>query len=94
MKTYIDKNGYFRFIGSNRLVHRWIAQKNLYNKKGLFHSLPFGEYEIHHRDRNKFNNSVNNLKIVTHDEHFRIHFPFQAFIRDFFKWFLKKLNLS
>ena len=91
-KTYIDENGYFRFIGSKRLVHRWIAQKYLYNKNDLIYALPFGEYIIHHKDRNKLNNSINNLMIVTPDEHFRIHFPFSAFINDIFNWLFKKVQ--
>lgn len=54
-KTYVDSNGYRRFSDSNRLVHRWVAEKRL----GRY--LMQGE-EVHHKDRNRTNNNPSNLK--------------------------------
>jgi hypothetical protein len=55
-KTYIDNNGYLRFKDSNKLVHRWITEKNI--------GRPLHPDEIvHHRDGNKLNNSPNNEPI-------------------------------
>lgn len=63
-KTYIDKDGYERFSDSGRKVHRWVAEKKLGRK------LNDGEI-VHHYDRNKRNNSPDNLKVLpnqkTHD---------------------------
>ncbi len=63
-KTYIDKDGYERFSDSGIKVHRWAAEKKLGRK------LKEGEV-VHHYDRNKRNNSQDNLKVLpnqkTHD---------------------------
>ena len=49
-KTYKDNNGYLRFNDTNKLVHRWIVEKNIGRK--------LKPYEVvHHRDGNKLNNS-------------------------------------
>ena len=55
-KTYIDQNGYRRFTDTNKAVHRWIAEKKLGRK--LFP----GEV-VHHKNRNKLDNSMENLEI-------------------------------
>ena len=66
-KTYIDKKGYRRFIDSNKLVHRYVAEKKLGRK------LRKGEV-VHHKDRNKLNNSSYNLWVFANQkEHDRIH---------------------
>ena len=85
-KTYLDKNGYYRFIDSDRLVYRWVAQKYIYNENREEYLLPFSKYVIHHKDGNKVNNSVMNLKILTPDEHFSKHFPIFALIRKMVRW--------
>lgn len=64
-KTYIDKNGYFRFNDSNKLVHRWVAAKYI-------GPIPRG-YVVHHIDRNKLNNNVDNLEIMSQEEHEKEH---------------------
>lgn len=55
-KTYIDENGYRRFSDSNRLVHRWVAEKKLGRK------LSQGE-EVHHKNRDRSDNRSENLKV-------------------------------
>ena len=55
-ETYLDKKGYKRFCNSNKLVHRWAAEKKLGRK------LKKGEV-VHHKDRNKTNNNPNNLHV-------------------------------
>jgi hypothetical protein len=65
--TYIDKNGYSRFIDSNRSVHRWKAEKKLGRK------LRPNEV-IHHRNRNKLDNRSENLAICSsQSEHHMRH---------------------
>lgn len=66
-KTYIDNNGYLRFINSDKLVHRWIVEKNIGRR--LYH-----DEVVHHRDGNKLNNSPNNLQVFSsQDEHHSLH---------------------
>lgn len=66
-KTYIDKRGYRRYSDSNKLVHRQVAEKK------LGRALRKGEV-VHHKDRNKLNNSPNNLWVFKNQkEHDRIH---------------------
>ncbi len=55
-KTYSDRKGYRRFKDSNTPVHRWVAEKKLGRK------LREGEV-VHHKDRNKQNNSPGNLHV-------------------------------
>ena len=68
---YLDHRGYER-NGYKRLVHRDVAFKHLYNYPKQ-HSKRFGEYDVHHIDCNKRNNSPSNLKILTREEHKREH---------------------
>lgn len=66
-KTYSDKRGYRRFNGSNTPVHRWAAEKKLGRK------LRNGEV-VHHKDRNKQNNSPSNLHVFKNQiEHDKAH---------------------
>lgn len=62
----IDNNGYER-DGFGILVHRKVAWEKLYNR--LNHPNKFGSYDVHHKDRNKRNNSPDNLEILTREEH-------------------------
>ena len=70
-KTYVDTNGYLRYSDSNKLVHRYVALKKLYNKDK--YPLKFGEYQVHHVDRNKLNNDSSNLIICTRSQHEEFH---------------------
>ncbi len=69
----IDEYVYIRDGKTKRLVHRDIAFKEIYLKNRKKYPLPFSKYIVHHKDGNKFNNSVENLKIVTKQEHSWIH---------------------
>lgn len=65
--TYKDQKGYLRFSDSHKLVHRWAAEKKVGRK------LRTGEV-VHHKDRNKRNNSFQNLYIFPSQErHDRVH---------------------
>jgi hypothetical protein len=71
MDTYTDEHGYRRFSDSDKLVHRWVAYKYLYDP--AHYSDPFSYYQIHHIDGNKLNNDMDNLEILTPIEHESIH---------------------
>jgi hypothetical protein len=68
-KTYVDENGYLRFKGTDRLVHRDVAYRQIYLPKKRRYKLPFSKYQVHHRDGNKLNNDVSNLQILTKKRH-------------------------
>ena len=68
---HIDSRGYER-DGYNNLIHRDIAYKQVYDYPRK-HNRRFGDYDIHHIDRNKLNNHPSNLKILTRDEHKKEH---------------------
>ena len=61
-KTTIHKNGrpYFK----RHAVHQWQVHTHLGYKK---------DYDIHHLDENKLNNSLSNLIYLTRSEHAKIH---------------------
>jgi hypothetical protein len=66
-KAYSDKRGYMRFKDSDIPVHRWAAEKKLGRK------LKGGEV-VHHKDRNKANNSPSNLFVFRSQlEHDKAH---------------------
>jgi len=71
METYTDPLGYKRY--PSNLVHRRIAYRQIYLKNRDQYPLPFGKYVVHHRDGNKKNNDVNNLQILTPEQHGGIH---------------------
>ncbi len=74
IKTYSedeDERGYLR-DGYGRLIHRNIAYKNLY-KYPFIHDRRFRDYVVHHIDGNKKNNNIDNLQILTKEEHNGIH---------------------
>lgn len=66
----IDDKGYYR-DGYQKLIHRQVAYNYIYSYPEYPHR--FGEYDVHHIDRNKLNNSVNNLQILTREQHIKIH---------------------
>ena len=64
---YTDDKGYVRYYDSDNLEHRYKAEKKIGRK------LIKGEV-VHHKDRNKENNSFNNLHVCKDQaEHDRIH---------------------
>ena len=66
-ETYIDENGYRRFSDSDKLVHRWVAEKN------LGRTLKPKEV-IHHINRNKLDNSWGNLWVFKNQKgHNKVH---------------------
>ena len=66
-ETFIDKNGYRRFSDSGKSVHQWVAKKELGYKPGS------GQV-VHHKNRNKQDNSPNNLAVFSSQKvHNNIH---------------------
>ncbi len=62
-QTYIDERGYRRFSDSGKLVHRWVAEKQLGRKLET-------EEVVHHNNRNKSDNRAQNLTVFANqDEH-------------------------
>ena len=59
----IDSHGYFR-CGRKR-VHRMIWEH--------FHGAVPKGFDIHHKDGDKFNNSIDNLECICHREHLSMH---------------------
>jgi len=50
-----------------------VAYKNIFLKDKEYYPLSFGEYDIHHKDRDKDNKEISNLDIITRDEHEQIY---------------------
>jgi hypothetical protein len=66
-KTYVDNDGYKRFSDSKKPVHRSVAELK------LGRPLKSGEV-VHHKDRNKQNNSFNNLQVFSNQaQHWGVH---------------------
>ena len=61
-----DENGYLIFRNSGKRVHRWVMEKKLGRR------LEKGEI-VHHIDGNRQNNDLENLKLLTAKEHFKLH---------------------
>ena len=64
---YIDAGGYKRFIDSDELVHRWVAEKYILGR------LLLQNEEVHHKNRNKLDNIIKNLQVTTHGKHVAKH---------------------
>lgn len=60
-KTYIDRNGYRRFLDSKTLVHKWVVEKKLGRKLNK-------EEVVHHRNGNKLDNRWSNLEVFPNQE--------------------------
>jgi len=76
----INEEGYEQFAKSIKypaqsglLFHRWYAKKFIYNQNRHKYSLPWDDYEVHHKDGNKRNNDLSNLEIDTKGDHKRKH---------------------
>jgi hypothetical protein len=66
-RTYIDKNGYRKFLDSRRFVHRWVMEKKLGRK------LRLGEV-VHHINGDKLDNDPVNLMVFgSQEEHHMCH---------------------
>ena len=78
------KNGYLQFFNKiNRKwvwLHRFIAQ--------IFYGKPIPKgYEVHHIDKNKLNNSPDNLVVISKEEHQRIHSYDRRKLKDSLRFF-------
>jgi len=65
IEQYIDKNGYYRYYISDRLVHRAIAQHTL--GKDIRGKV------VHHKNYNKLDNRPENLQVMTEEAHDALH---------------------
>jgi hypothetical protein len=64
---FIDENGYARYKDTNKLVHRHVAEKYIVGRKLLS-----GE-DVHHKNRNKLDNRIENLQVMNHENHMLMH---------------------
>ena len=64
----IDRGKYLRINLTGERLHRRVMEESL-GRKLCSNEL------VHHIDGDTFNNNINNLKIVTREEHVRLHNP-------------------
>ena len=60
---FIDKRGFLR-NKQKKLVHRSMAYNSIYKRNREKYRKPFSQYYIVHKDKNKLNNKVSNLKLI------------------------------
>ena len=72
MRQRLNVNGYYivrlsfeKYKRKEVFVHKLLAEAFLPN--------PLNKPQIHHKDKNKLNNSLNNLMWVTAEEHYQLH---------------------
>ena len=70
---FIDERGYKRYKKDNRLIHRDIAFLEVYRKNRASYQRRFSEYDVHHIDGNKLNNSPENLILKPRSTHELTH---------------------
>ncbi|PIN91630.1 hypothetical protein COU61_02070 [Candidatus Pacearchaeota archaeon CG10_big_fil_rev_8_21_14_0_10_35_13] len=71
MADYKDTWGYDR--NHTNSVHRHRAYHHIYLKNRKKYPLPFEAYEVHHIDGDKNNNRMDNLAILTPEQHDEAH---------------------
>ncbi len=73
-KQYKDKKGYMRFVDDKKLVHRDVAYWNIYRVMSQDeYPLRFRQYVVHHKNMKRTDNRVENLQIMTQEQHKRKH---------------------
>lgn len=60
-------------------IHRLLAFVYLYNQND---KIPFTDYEVHHIDNDKTNTKINNLMLVSREDHLLEH----QIMREYFKY--------
>jgi hypothetical protein len=65
-RIYIDKKGYPRFKDNGKLVHIAVKKKQVGGKI-------YSGYDVHHDDENKMNFRKNNLQLIKHPNHSKLH---------------------
>lgn len=65
-----DKTGYYLNSKTHKRLHRYVWEK-------YYGEIPKG-FEIHHIDRDKNNNDISNLQLVTKKEHLILHGELQT----------------
>jgi len=65
-ETYRDSKGYPRYVDTDELVHRKVAEKNIGRE--------LREHEVvHHKDGDKTNFRRENLRVTSRSHHSSIH---------------------
>jgi len=68
-QTYIDRRGYRYWKNSGKSVHRGIAKHKIWEKDRKKYPLEFKEYQVHHKNKDKLDNNVENLELIQIREH-------------------------
>lgn len=73
-------SSYIDFYGYRHLKHgdKWIREHRIVMQEHLGRELTSDEV-VHHKDKDKLNNDISNLEVMTNEEHSRMH----AIERDF-----------
>jgi hypothetical protein len=66
--AYIGRGGYLRWKEGNKLCHRDIAYRFLDHR-----GLSFSDYDVHHRNGDKWDNNPENLQLLNREEHQLAH---------------------